>query len=132
MWEFPVTYFFDHSPAGKRPLQVCACSFDEFRMALESAFAAKWFAVVIVFHSFEFVRVDRLARHRPVTAQRLLTRRFENLCAYLGANKDRFDTITFAELDPASVPEDLPEIPVHSTMARTAKRYIEQIASRFY
>jgi hypothetical protein len=132
IWEFPVTNFLDYSRAGKRPLQVCACSFDEFREALEGAYHAGWFAVVIVFHSFEFVRVDQLPRQRSVTAQRLLAHRFEELCGHLETNADRFETAVFADLDPDSIPVVESEAPIRSTRTRTAMRYVEQFASRFY
>jgi hypothetical protein len=132
VWEFPVTHFLDHSAFGMRPLQVCACSFTELRQVLDSAFDAGWFAAVIVLHSFEFVRVQRLRTGKPVTPQRLLARRFEALCAHLEANADRFETSKFADIDPAHIPVVDCESPLRSTRTRTALRYAEQLASRFY
>jgi hypothetical protein len=132
IWEFPVTYFLDFSPVGMRPLQVCACSFVELRQTLDSAYKAGWFAVVIVFHSFEFVRVGRLPTGGAVTAQRLLAWRFEELCAHLEANAGRFETSAFADLDPSRIPIIDCGGPIRSTRTRTAMRYVEQLASRFY
>jgi hypothetical protein len=132
IWEFPVTWFVDWPPARPRPLHVNACSMSEFQLALEQAHAASWFAVIIVLHSFEFTRVDRLESGRPVTPQRLLARRFEALCEYLAANRDRYETIGFAELEPERIPVNVPPTPIASSRNRTMRRYAEQLASRLY
>jgi hypothetical protein len=131
VWEFPVTNFVDRPPAAQRPLHVCACSLAEFRAVLEHAATAGWFAVVLVLHSFEFVRVDRLSSRRA-GPQRLLARRFEQLCDYLAANRDRFQTCHFADLDPAEIPAERTLSPPMSTRGRTAMRHLEQLASRLY
>jgi len=132
VWEFPVSFFLDRPPAAKRPLHVCACSFSELRMVLDKARAAAWFAVVVVLHSFEFVRVDRLAQGKPATPQRLLARRFEKLCAYLASRPDEFETCFFRDLEPSDIPHDGPSAAIASSWARTSRRYVEQLASRFY
>jgi len=133
VWEFPVTNFV----AGpwnnaQRPLHVCAASFGEFRAVLEYAAAGGWLAVVIVLHSFEFVRVGRLAAGKAVASQKLLSSRFERLCAYLAANRDKFETCHFADLDrSAFLNVAQPAVPA-STRTRTAWRNVEQLASRLY
>ena len=132
VWEFPVTTFVDRPPAARRPLHVCACSLAEFRTVLEHAAANHWFAVVIVLHSFEFVRVDRLPGRKPAAPQRLLARRFERVCEYLAANRDRFQPCHFADLDPAEIPVAPGVPPPVSTHGRTAMRRLEQLASMLY
>jgi hypothetical protein len=133
VWEFPVTNFV----AGpwhttRRPLHVCAASLGEFRAALEHAAASSWLTVVIVLHSFEFVRVGRLAAGKAAASQKLLASRFEKLCAYLAANRDKFETCQFADLDRDALPNaPQPAAPV-STRTRTAWRNVEQLASRIY
>jgi hypothetical protein len=131
VWEFPVTNFIDRPPVAQRPLHVCACSLAEFRAVLEHAATTGWFAVVLVLHSFEFVRVDRLSNGRP-GPQRLLARRFEQLCDYLAANRDRFQPCHFADLDPAEIPTGRRVSAPVSTRGRTAMRRLEQLASRLY
>jgi hypothetical protein len=129
VWEFPVTFFLDRPPRGKRPLHVTACSFAEFVLALEHAYAQGWFAVVIVLHSFEFVRVAALDRvGGRVGPQRLLVRRFERLCRYLSRHRERFVTSCFAEM--SSVPA-APEgqTPARSNVARTLVRQASQLLS---
>ncbi len=132
VWEFPVTTFIDRPPHKRRPLHVCAASLGEFRAVLEHAAASHWFAVVIVLHSFEFVRVDRLAAGKAATAQQLLAGRFERLCGYLAGNSDKFETCHFADLDPAALPNAMQAAPLASSRRRTAWRHIEQLASRLY
>jgi hypothetical protein len=133
VWEFPVTNFVA-GPLNntRRPLHVCAASFGEFRAVLEHAAAGNWLAVVIVLHSFEFVRVGRLAAGKAAASQKLLSSRFERLCAYLAANRDKFETCHFADLDRSALPNVAqPAIPA-STRARTVWRNVEQLASRLY
>jgi peptidoglycan/xylan/chitin deacetylase (PgdA/CDA1 family) len=130
--EYPVTNFCDLPPSGRRPLHVCAASLAEFRMVLDHAFVHRWDTVVIVLHSFEFVRVDRIRTAGAAAPQRLLARRFEGLCAYLDRNRSRFATCHFADL--AGPPSDRPihpPLPL-SSRGRTAMRHLEQLASRVY
>lgn len=126
--EFPVTNFSDRPPSGRRPLHVCAASFGEFRMVLDHACAGGWEAVVVVMHSFEFVRVDRAGI--DVAPQRLLARRFERLCAFLDENRSRFETCHFADLEgDVALRVHHPSLP-ESSRVRTAMRHLEQLASR--
>lgn len=132
VWEFPVTTFVDRPPAARRPLHVCAASLAEFRAVLDHAADHDWLAVVIVLHSFEFVRVDRLGSGRPAAPQRLVAARFEELCEYLAARSDRFPTCHFADLDPAALPATRQPDVATSKLGRTAMRQIQQLVSRVY
>ncbi len=132
VWEFPVTTFIDRPPGGRRPLHVCAASIDEFRTVLEHAVAEHWFAVVIVLHSFEFVRVDRIASGRPAAPQKLVAARFEKLCAYLRANRGEFETCHFADLDRSTIPDASQAEVAKSSLGRTAARHFQQLVSRLY
>jgi len=128
--EFPVTSFTDRPPSGRRPLHVCAASLAEFRLVLEHAAARNWQAVVIVMHSFEFVRVNRIEGSSMAAPQRLLARRFEQICAFLSENRSRFKTCHFRD-ESARVTDrgTHPPLP-RSSRARTAMRHVEQIISR--
>lgn len=133
VWEFPVTNFVaGPTNNSRRPLHVCAASLGEFRAVLEHAAASGWLAVVIVLHSFEFVRVGRLAAGKAATSQKLLANRFERLCAYLAGNSDKFETCHFADLDRAALPNGVQAAAAASSRTRTAWRNVEQIASRLY
>src|SRR5215470_8393719 len=130
IWEFPVTFFIDRPPRGKRPLHVTACTFAELRLALEHAYTRGWFAVVIVLHSFEFVRVAALDRvDARVGIQRILVQRFERLCRYLSLNRDRFATSCFRDLGVIETPP-VDEHPARSNVFRTAARQASQLLSR--
>jgi len=127
VWEFPVTFFVDRPPRGRRPLHVTACSFAELVLALEHAYAQGWFSVVIVFHSFEFVRVAALDRPGGrVGPQRLLARRFERLCRYLSRHQERFSTSRFSELSAVPTPPE-GQTPARSNLVRTAVRQVSQL-----
>jgi hypothetical protein len=132
VWELPVTSFFDRPPAGRRPLHVCATSLAEFRTVLEHAAVHGWLAVVIVLHSFEFVRVTRLSAGKAATPQRLLADRFERLCTYLADNRDKHQTCHFADLDEGALSSAAQPVVPTSSLARTALRQIEQLASHLY
>jgi hypothetical protein len=129
--EFPMTTFADRWPSGRRPLHVCAASLAEFRLVLEHAASQDWQAVVIAMHSFEFVRVNRIGYPGNPSPQRLLARRFEQICAYLAENRSRFRTCHFRDESPTfAYRENHPTVP-RSSLVRTAMRHVEQLASRF-
>lgn len=132
VWEFPVTSFIDRPPEGRRPLHVCAASLAEFQTALRHAVASRWYGVVIVLHSFEFVRVDQLSRGKDARSQRLLAKRFERLCAFLATNADRFRTRHFSDLDADPISDPSDAAPATSSFTRTASRYLQQAVSRVY
>ena len=132
VWEFPVTQFIDRQPDRLRPLHVCAASLSEFRAVLEHAAAHGWFAVVIVLHSFEFVRIDRLAAGKDAASQKLLAGRFERLCDYLTSHADRFETCHFADIDRTGLSAATQAPLLASSRPRTAWRQLEQLVSRIY
>lgn len=133
VWEFPVTYFVDSPPDHKRPLHVCACSYDEFELALEHAYLQRWSAIVIVAHSFEFVRVSALEKPGASAGpQRLLERRFERLCRFLHDNRNRFLTHHFSDWsDFSEAPGPAVKVAI-SSYSRTLGRHLGQFVSRIY
>jgi len=133
VWEFPLTNFVDRPPSGRRELQVCACSTRELEYVLEAAYAAGWEFVVIVSHSFEFVRVGNLDR-KPgsVGPMRLLGKRFRALCEYLAQHRDRFSTVTFRDLSPNLATRSAQPNPIVSSRARTMARSASQLLSMVY
>lgn len=133
VWEFPQTYFLDRPPDGRRPLQVCAASLAEFRYVLEEAYARHWACVVIVTHSFEFVRTEQLERKgRLVGPRRLLGSRFEAICKYLARHRDRFETALFRDTRPDTFVAPHEERPPASNRARTLARQASQALSLIY
>lgn len=131
IWEFPVTNFVDRPPSGRRPLHLCACSFGEFSSVLDRAEYAGWSHVVIVLHSFEFMRVNRISSSH-IAPRRLLAARFERLCAFLAENRARFRTRHYSEIDIGNLQAPHIAVPILSNRVRTFRRYAEQAFSRFY
>ncbi|PWF47645.1 hypothetical protein C7C56_014360 [Massilia glaciei] len=123
VWEFPVSSFGDY-PRHRRHAQLCACSFAEMRAALMAAWEARWYSFVIVLHSFELLR-GRSPPHTPAPDWRVIGR-FESLCRLLDAERGKFATTLFRELDPALVPA-LPRAPaLRGSIARTLLRAAQQ------
>jgi hypothetical protein len=77
--------------------------------------------VTIVSHSFEFASRD------GARSNRTLCRRFERLCAFLAAERERFPTARFTELD--DLPLDTRGRPLAPRRLRTARRMAEQLWS---
>jgi hypothetical protein len=133
LWEFPLTHFIDRPPAGRRELQVCACSLSEFKRVLEGAHAQGWDCVVIVTHSFEFVRINNLDRKdASVGPMRLLGKRFHALCEYLARHRDRFRAVALREVSPAATAQSAQPRPIVSNRARTVARFASQAVSMVY
>lgn len=132
VWEFPVTNFVDWPPFRLRPLHVCATSFAEMRMVLEHARDNGWYAVVVVLHSFEFVRLGSQRLGKNVAPKRLLAIRFERLCGYLADHAHQFQTCHFAEIDESEILRTPQPATATSSRVRTVIRHIQQIASRVY
>jgi len=133
LWEFPLTHFIDRPPSGRRELQICACSLSEFKRVLDEAYAQGWDSVVIVTHSFEFVRINNLDReHRSIGPMRLLGKRFQALCHYLARFPNKFRSVSFGDLalDVAGPPAQ--RQPVVSNRARTIARAASQVLSMIY
>jgi len=107
---------------GLRHLQVTACSFSEFKFALDKAEAENWDSLVLVSHNFE------LLDHSKTKADVLLRKRFQKLCEYLGEHKDRFNVKLLSEAKQKTFSSDV--IPFQSNLIRTGSRYLEQLSRR--
>jgi hypothetical protein len=127
--EFPIAFFRDW-PGHYRHAQIGACSTAEMQSALLGAHRRGWRSFVILSHSFELLK-GRRTRLR-VGPDRLVIRRFVELCRFLGENRTRFRSAVFSEqrswLKPLAVPES--SVPLHSNMARTGWRYVEQLSRK--
>lgn len=100
IYELPVTCFKDRSllrPGKFRPLQITACSFEEQRAHLTALHEAGATVGVIVTHPFEFLCWSG-ASFRNLRANRLVQRRFENLCSFLAKNADKFEVVPIGRI----------------------------------
>jgi hypothetical protein len=128
VYELPVTFFEDW-PGHGRNTMVCAVSSAEMRNALLRAWREGWSSFVIVSHGFELLKLkERKQTLRPQMPDRVVVKRFEQLCAFLGANKDKFRTALFKDITPSDVPQ--PAAPLRSKVRHTVLRYAEQAVRR--
>ncbi len=116
--EVPMTTFID-GIGKRRHAQLTACSFTELKMSLNEAYKNHWQSYVLLSHSFELVN---LAQRIP---DKLVVRRFENLCAYLNNNRDKFRTCFFND-HPELNHSDM-ETVIKVSYLPTLKRYYEQL-----
>jgi hypothetical protein len=129
VFEFPVSCFQDW-PGHWRHAQLCACSSGELQGALLSAWRNGWYAFVIVSHSFELIRRGEANQGPPWSADKVVLRRFKQLCEFLRTNQDKFQTSTFAELDASALPLNTGMRPLKSSLRRTTWRLMEQAYRR--
>lgn len=104
-----------------RHLQICAVSLAELIGAFHHAARHRHPLTTIVSHSFEFATRDG---RRP---NGIVKRRFERLCAFLGATRTQHPTLTFADL--VSIPLGQSAVPMPAQPLRTARRAVEQLWS---
>jgi len=117
--EVPVTLIADGR--GMRHLQLCAVSLAELKAAIRFAGGSGLPVVNIVTHSFE------LANRAGSAPNRLHVRRFEELCAWLSAERRRFPTSYFSEL--GDVPLDVPSRLLPRAPMRRIGRMMQQVWS---
>jgi len=114
-------------PGHYRPAQLTALSFRELREALLTAYREHWPQFVILLHSFELVRgPDSKAVVRPHTVNLM---RWNQLCAFLAGNRDRFVTTGCRELVASPSAANFVRAPRTSAL-HTVWRIAEQAASR--
>ncbi len=130
--EVPVTRFDDGVSKCGRPLSLVGVSTSEMRRVLEQCHAARRETVVIVLHSNEFSRTERLWEDREIMPRRLVARRFEWLCGFLATESRRFRTRCLSEVIGRRVAtKPRGNLPT-STRMLTAARMGEQLLSRWY
>jgi peptidoglycan/xylan/chitin deacetylase (PgdA/CDA1 family) len=128
LWEFPVTWWQD-SFGYRRHAQLCSCSWAELSGALMTAWTEGWSSFVIVSHSFELLKKRRKRVSNPAPDP-LVVRRFGQLCKFLEANGDKFQTRHFTDIDMESFGCVQASKPLGSPVYRTAWRVLEQAYRR--
>ena len=118
---YPVTVFRD-GLGRERPAQVGACSHGEMRHALQTAatFGASDF--VILSHNFELLKPD------SAQPDRVVVRRFERLCKYLGDHKERLPVGRYTQQSPpAPSVTRLPDAPLTATLIRLVEQTLRRL-----
>jgi hypothetical protein len=126
--ELPVAVFHDR-PSHLRHAQLCAVTFAEMSLALDQAELRGWEFFVIVSHSFEMLANRWDPKRPPVIRQRVL-KRFEQLCEFLSANRNRFRTVGFSDLQPSCSVDPVPDI--RGNLFNTGRRLFGQAVARIW
>jgi len=127
--EFPVTVFVDY-PGHFKPVQLAACSWAETKRALMQAWHRQWRSFVILWHGTEMLQPE-FNPDSPARPSPIVVRRFERLCQFLAANRDKFQTMLFGDVAVPSVEPNGPSAPLNSNPVLTTHRLIEQVVGRF-
>jgi hypothetical protein len=99
IWEIPVTCFHDFPclrPHHRRPLQIAAASVNELETVFESALRQGTRFIVVLFHTFEWIRGLRAGR---ASLNRGYLHRFHALCRLLADRVDQVVTGRFEDLN---------------------------------
>lgn len=118
----PMTVFRDGT-GRLRPAQLGACSFAELRQALESAYEANTEHFVVLSHNFEMLRQGSSVPDAIVAG------RFEALCRYLGAHRERF-RVGAMDRPPLVRPADASGRLAQVSLGATLTRHGEQLVRR--
>lgn len=130
--ELPLSRFRDALTRGGKPLSCVGVSAQEIEFVLNDAWQSGRTAAVIVLHSNEFVRTERLWADRTPDVRRVIVRRFERLCRFLEKERPRFVTKGVHECLARSDTDRSPEVIPESSIVRTIPRLAGQIVSRWY
>lgn len=105
--EVPVTSFSDFPwlrPSHQRHLQIAAASKTEFRNVIAAAIEEQYLFIVILFHSFEWVHLEPNGFHK---VDRIVVKRFHDLCELLYDYRDKIDVCKFIDIDTLQLSSDL-------------------------
>lgn len=104
VFELPVTCFCDRSLLRKRirPMDINGTGFREMKEVLNGAYGAGMRSVVVVLHSFSFIKPYDV-QYRKVRIRHKVIRRFRKLCAFLSENRDRFQVRPMGEWTPSEL-----------------------------
>lgn len=87
----PVTNFIErsHGTTRLRPLDINGAGFEEIRASLRAAHENGMHSVVIVLHSFSFIKPYDV-QYRKIRLRGPVVRRFEKLCEYVARHSDKY------------------------------------------
>jgi len=132
LWEVPVTTFRTGSlgVTKVKPLDIAGVSFTEIRRVLEQAERTGPGTVTMVLHSFSLLkRAD--VQFRRMKPDRLVIRRFQRLCRFLGRQPDRFPVRTFADGREPRTEVPAAPLPALGTLLPACRRLVQGV-NRFY
>jgi hypothetical protein len=111
---------------GLKPLDVGAVSLAEMKRVLEQAEGLGLRTIVFLMHSFTlFKKAD--AQFRRLRPDRLVIRRFRELCKFLSENSGRMKVVTFADQPEFSPVPHPPPAPSAGTLLPSCRKVIQGI-----
>ena len=130
VFEIPITCY-KECPIRKEwnSFQISAASYKELKEALYHYHRQRVQVITIITHSFEFVKPNDIQFLR-MTPNHLLIKRFDNICNYLAKNSDKYEVITYRQLDNLiktnriSMSNKISEF-YKSSLTKTLNRYLE-------
>ena len=136
IWEVPVTCFHDFPflrPQHRRPLQIAAASVHELENVFSSALQQGTRFIVVLLHTFEWIR--GLRDNRKATLNHGFLRRFHALCRLLADKADQVVTRRFQDLEREGAfavkgPRESVERVIRSSDYAGAKRLLSHILAR--
>ncbi len=109
IYEFPVTNFQSVRAGAYKNLEISAVSVREILETIRLSKASGCRDVVLVFHSFSFLK-NRDVRFEKVRPDRIVIQRFRRLCAELRQMHDLVEVCVFGDLDLARVDPSQPNV----------------------
>ena len=101
VYEYPVTSYVGlHFPGIRelKSLTITGSSFSEIKYILERAYKNRIGSVVILSHTFEFIKGHDV-QFNNAKRNTLAQRRLRKLCEYISDNSDRFETAFMSQLE---------------------------------
>ena len=137
LWELPIIIANEHLPNRRlKYIDVVSVSAGEMRSMLRQCRRLGIQDVVIVFHSFSFIKKKDF-RYDEIRPDHTVMNRFESLVSFLAANGAEFEVATmggFAANPPAApppAPRGLPNLGLAGTLARKAVQLLNMPYSYF-
>ncbi len=130
VFEVPITCY-KETPIRKEwnSLQVSATSYKEFIKALDHYYQQHYQLINIITHSFEFVKPYDV-QYTRISPKQYLIKRFDKICNFLACHPDKYEIITYEELDKLINNNEVHTTKesshfYNSSFLDTSKRYIE-------
>jgi len=134
--ELPITNFVEKSymrTARLMPFDINGVSFEEKKFVLGKAERSSINTVVVLMHSFSFIKPYNI-QYTRVRVRKNVIKRFENLCRYLAQYPDRFCVRTLGSLDAKEIKtmaqnsaHHFPKVPYILSLKRGLFQLIDRI-----
>ncbi len=99
VFEIPITCYKEfHIRKEWNSFQISAASYGEIKEALYHYYKQKTEVITFITHSFEFVKPYDI-QFSKITPKCFLIRRFDKICEFMAKNSDKYEVITFKDLD---------------------------------